>query len=161
LKEENNMPQPMNTERLLAELAKVRAAMPLHRIRRKLKPKSVSERLNARSLNTLSLNTLSMDFELETVADALETMVEETNAVIEALDESLFEQALDIYYAAEELARDPEHAHLVEHVEKMRRSYEAEEGRSIPSKEETLARRARGSAATTMAAGSALVVQPT
>jgi len=148
--------QPMNTERLLAELAKVRAAMPLHRIRRKLKPKPVSERLNAPSLNTLSM----VDFELETVADALETMVEETNAVIEALDESLFEQALDIYYAAEELARDPEHAHMVEHVEKMRRSYEAEEGRPIPSKEETLARRARGSAATAVAGSSALAVQP-
>jgi len=139
------MPQPMNTERLLAELAKVRAAMPLHRIRRKLKPRHTSERLSARSME---------DFELETVADALETMAEETNAVIEALEESMFEQALDIYYAAEELARDPEHAHLIEHVEKMRRSYEAEEGRPIPSKEETLARRARGSAAT-MAGSSA------
>jgi isochorismate hydrolase len=149
----------MNTERLLAELAKVRAAMPLHRIRRKLKPKCTSERLNARSLKTQSLNMQSMqDFELETVAEALETMVEETGAVIEALEESLFEQALDIYYAAEELARDPEHAHLVEQVEKMRRSYEAEEGRPIPSKEETLARRARGSAATMT--GSAQVVQP-
>jgi len=140
---------PMNTERLLAELAKVRAAMPLHRIRRKLKPKHTSERLHARSIE---------DFELETVAEALETMVEETGAVVEALEDSLFEQALDIYYAAEELARDPEHAHLIEHVEKMRRSYEAEEGRPIPSKEETLARRARGSAATMT--GSALVVQP-
>jgi hypothetical protein len=150
------MPQPMNTERLLAELAKVRAAMPLHRIRRTLKPKRTSERLNARSLNTLSME----DFELETVADALETMVEETSAVVEALEESLFEQALDIYYAAEELARDPGHAHLVEQVEKMRRSYEAEEGRPIPSKEETLARRARG-AVSCAAAGSTLVVQPT
>ena len=144
------MQQPMNTERLLAELAKVRAAMPLHRIRRKLKPKRTTERLNAQSVE---------DFELETVAEALETMAEETNAVIEALEESLFEQALDIYYAAEELARDPEHAHLVEHVEKMRRSYEAEEGRPIPSKEETLARRAAG-AASRAAAGSALAVQP-
>jgi hypothetical protein len=140
----------MNTERLLAELAKVRAAMPLHRIRRKLKPKRTSERLNALSME---------DFELETVADALETMVEETNAVIEALEESLFEQALDIYYAAEELAREPEHAHLIEHVEKMRRSYEAEEGRPIPSKEETLARRAAG-AVSCAAAGSTLAVQP-
>jgi hypothetical protein len=154
------MPQPMNTERLLAELAKVRAAMPLHRIRRKLKPKRISARLDARPLNTLSLNTLSMeDFELETVAEALETMVEETSAVIEALEESVFEQALDIYYAAEELARDPEHAHLIEHVEKMRRSYEAEEGQPIPSKEETLARRAAG-AVSCLASGSALVVQP-
>jgi uncharacterized membrane protein YccC len=151
------MPQPMNTERLLAELAKVRAAMPLHRIRRKLRPKRTSERLNAPTLNALWLNTQSIeDFELETVAEALETMVEETGAVIEALEESLFEQALDIYYAAEELARDPEHAHLVEQVEKMRRSYEAEEGRPIPSKEETLARRAR--AASRLAAGA--VVNP-
>jgi hypothetical protein len=149
------MQQPMNTERLLGELAKVRAAMPLHRIRRKLNPKRVSERLNARSLNTLSIE----DFELETVADALESMAEETNAVIEALEESMFEQALDIYYAAEELARDPEHANLIEHVEKMRRSYEKEQGRSIPSKEETLARRAGGSVSR-LASGSALAVQP-
>jgi hypothetical protein len=149
------MQQPMNTERLLGELAKVRAAMPLHRIRRKLSPKHVSERLNARSLNTLSIE----DFELETVADALESMAEETNAVIEALEESMFEQALDIYYAAEELARDPEHANLIEHVEKMRRSYEKEQGRPIPSREETLARRA-GGAVSRLAAGSALAVQP-
>ncbi|HYK04395.1 MAG TPA: hypothetical protein VE974_21775 [Thermoanaerobaculia bacterium] len=145
----------MNTERLLAELAKVRGAMPLHRIRRKLKPKHTSERLHARPLNMQSME----DFELETVAEALETMVEETSAVVEALEESLFEQALDIYYAAEELARDPEHAHLVEQVEKMRRSYEMEEGRPIPSKEETLARRARG-AVSCAAAGGTLVVQP-
>ncbi|HYK04607.1 MAG TPA: hypothetical protein VE974_22840 [Thermoanaerobaculia bacterium] len=71
----------------------------------------------------------------------------------------LFVVQLDIYYAAEELARDPEHVHLVEHVEKMRRSYEAEEGRPIPSKEETLARRAAG-AVSRLAAGSALVNPP-
>jgi len=40
--------------------------------------------------------------------------------------------ALRIYYAAEELARDPANAHLIPHVEAMRRAYEHDYGVPIP-----------------------------
>jgi hypothetical protein len=43
-------------------------------------------------------------------------------------------QALKIYYAAEELAKDPEHAHLIPYVEQMRAIYRRDFGTDIPKK---------------------------
>ena len=44
------------------------------------------------------------------------------------------EKALEIYYVAEELAKQPENAHLIKHVEEMQRAYQAEFGKPIPPK---------------------------
>lgn len=46
-------------------------------------------------------------------------------------------KALEIYYAAEELARDPEHAELIPHVARMREAYERDYGVPIPPKGES------------------------
>jgi len=42
--------------------------------------------------------------------------------------------AMKVYYAAEELAKDPEHAELIPHVEKMREAYSSFYGKPIPPK---------------------------
>ena len=46
--------------------------------------------------------------------------------------EELYRKGLEVYYAAEDLARDPAHAELIPHVEAMRRAHEAQYGRPIP-----------------------------
>jgi hypothetical protein len=124
------------TEQVLEELGKIRAMMPLHRIKqRALKPKrSASERIRARSME---------EFELQALAEALEQMADDAHAISEGIMADLIEKSLDVYYTTEELSRDPEHAHLIEHVEKIRTSYQKDFGRPIPTKEETEQRRAR------------------
>ena len=49
-------------------------------------------------------------------------------------DEEAMEQAMEIYYAAEELAKDPAHAHLIPYVEQMREIYRRDFGKDIPPK---------------------------
>jgi len=73
------------------------------------------------------------DFDVLAVADALSTLAYEIQTHVDRKMEELYQQALDVYYVAEELARDPAHAQLVPHVEAMRRAHEAEHG-PIPPK---------------------------
>lgn len=75
------------------------------------------------------------DFEEQAVVDALGSMVDELHAAIEEKREKLFRDAMEVYYTAEELARDPEHAHLIPHVEAMRAAYEKDYGKPIPPRD--------------------------
>ena len=74
------------------------------------------------------------DFALTTAAESLELIAGQIEALIEHKLETAYRMALDVYYKAEELARDPEHAHLVEHVENMRRAHQEQYGRGIPER---------------------------
>ena len=129
------MQQRLNATRILGELAKIRSAIPLDGLTPVRKQDHDSRRTEARTME---------EFELEAIADAAESLADDIRAVVEAKMQTLMEQALDVYYAAEALARDPEHAHLIEHVENMRRAYAAQYGRAIPTKEETERRRGGG-----------------
>ena len=62
------------------------------------------------------------DFELATVADGLERLTIELSDALDRANAKLRADALRVYYAAEELARDPANAHLIPHVEAMRRA---------------------------------------
>jgi hypothetical protein len=73
-------------------------------------------------------------FEMETLAGALESFAGEVSAAIDDAEQKAMAQALQIYYAAEELAKDPEHAHLIPYVEQMRAVYRRDFGRDIPKK---------------------------
>ena len=126
--------QQLSTEQVLAQLGRLRAAMPLHRIPRHSRPKRTERRLDAHSVE---------DFDGEALAEALETMAEEVHAMVEAASRAVVEQALDIYYALEDLVRDPEHAHLLPHLENMRNAYEKDYGCAVPTKAETEQRRER------------------
>jgi hypothetical protein len=72
------------------------------------------------------------DFEEQAVVDALGSMADELHAAIEEKREKLFRDSMEIYYTAEELARDPAHAHVIPHVEAMRAAYEKDFGHPIP-----------------------------
>src|SRR5262245_4996610 len=71
----------------------------------------------------------------EFTIDALQTLADDMQSVLDRRREMVYRQALDVYYAAEELARDPRHAHLLEHVEAMRRAHEREYGHPPPRRE--------------------------
>lgn len=75
------------------------------------------------------------DFATIGAVESLEVLIEQVHAVAEQKREAAYRTALDVYYATEELARDPEHAHLVAHVENMRRAHQAQYGRPIPPRE--------------------------
>jgi hypothetical protein len=74
------------------------------------------------------------DFDLLATADALESLAAKVRAVVEIKEAALYQKALDVYYATEELARDPANAHLKEQVEKMRDAHERQYGKPIPPK---------------------------
>ena len=74
------------------------------------------------------------DFDTLAVADALGSLARDIQGMVDQRMEQAYRQALDVYYAAEELARSPEHAALLPHVEAMRRAHEAQYGRAIPAK---------------------------
>jgi hypothetical protein len=61
-------------------------------------------------------------FEMETLANALESFAGELSDSIETAQQQAMAGALEIYYAAEKLAKDPDHAHLIPYVEQMRPS---------------------------------------
>lgn len=73
-------------------------------------------------------------FELEALADALETFAGEVSRSVEAAREEAMAKALEVYYLAEELSKDPEHAHLIPHVEEMRAIYRRDFGVDIPKR---------------------------
>ena len=121
-----------DTEQMLARLAAIRRSLPPETLRPRRK---TAERLEAASVE---------DFETAAVTDALESVADDVASVVQNAHDSLFEQALDVYYATETLAADPANAHLIEHVENMRRAYEESYGHPIPTREATLARRTTG-----------------
>lgn len=72
------------------------------------------------------------DFEYGAVADALESIADSLGAAIDDAQANLLTRCLEVYYAAEELSRDPAHADLIPRVEAMRRAYEQSYGKPIP-----------------------------
>lgn len=72
------------------------------------------------------------DFEALALAEGLENLADDLSAAIRKKQAEAMEAALRIYYAAEELARDPANAHIVPHVQRMREAYERDFGRPIP-----------------------------
>src|SRR5687767_8227131 len=99
----------LDTEKILATLAKIRAEMPLDKFP-PAKPRQPTES----DMGPQSLE----DFELLTIAEALESVADDARAVVNGANKALLENALNVYYAAEELSHDPEHAELIPQVEK-------------------------------------------
>jgi hypothetical protein len=72
------------------------------------------------------------DFEYAAVIDALQSFAADVDAVAEEARARVIESALQVYYAAEELARDPANAELIQLVQKMSEAYERDFRRPIP-----------------------------
>ncbi|MCU1244956.1 MAG: hypothetical protein JWN02_866 [Acidobacteria bacterium] len=131
---------PIDAEGILRTLAEVRKVIPkLDGVPGAPAPKRTDERFISGALDVNSLR----EFDYQAVTDGLESVTAELSAALDAAQQKMLDQALDVYYAAVELARDPVHAEMIPHVEQMRRAYEQSYGRPIPSREETEAERRR------------------
>ena len=118
----------MNAEEILAALAEIRARLPY--VKTVAPPAPPPER------GSMIPEAAMADFEGESIAMAAEAMAAELRATVIEVEARALAQALEVYYAAEELARDPEHAGLIPQVEAMRAAYERDYGRPIPPREE-------------------------
>ena len=127
------MEKRMKTEEILGKLAELRRSIPHLSSRPRPETRSlVDARTPAQTME---------EFELATVAEAVGTLAEDVRATIEDAEQRAYESALDVYYAAEELANDPAHPDVIPHVEAMRAAHQKSYGRPIPTKEETEKRR--------------------
>ena len=118
----------MTAAEILDELAKIRERLPEEMRRPGPKPEATS-----RTSFPMSADAMA-DFEQEAIIEALQSLADDVHAGIEKKRAKMMEKALEIYYVAEELAKLPENAHLVPHVEEMQRAYKAEYGKPIPPK---------------------------
>jgi len=117
----------LKAEPILRKLAEMRKSIPSLGDT----PPAPAEDGRTASLDAFPLET-EVDFEYAAVAAGLQSLADDLSAVIEQKRARLEEQALEIYYTAEELARDPEHADLIPLVEQMRQAYEHDHGCAIP-----------------------------
>lgn len=74
------------------------------------------------------------DLEWAAVIEAAESLADEIQTMVDQKRARLFQDCMTIYYALEEQVRDPEHAHLIPLVEKMREAYKRDFGVPIPPK---------------------------
>lgn len=119
--------QKIDVEGILNTLAAVRKQVPY------LADAPTRDTAGATAL--LGTNDEAMEiFELETLANALEPFAGELSDSIEAAQQQAMAGALEIYYAAEKLAKDPDHAHLIPYVEQMRAVYRRDVGTDIPER---------------------------
>lgn len=88
------------------------------------------------ALSPAQLAQAETQFELVAAVNALETLAVEIEVVIARRMDELYAEALHIYYATEELSRDPAHAALLPFVEAMRAAHEQQYGRPIPPRRE-------------------------
>lgn len=72
------------------------------------------------------------DFATLAVAETLMALGAKIKAVLARREEELYQKCLAAYYVAEDLARDPQHAELIPHVEALRAAHERDYGRPIP-----------------------------
>ena len=118
---------------VLEQLAAIRAAIPRHLRPAKPKPPKNDEGATTGSFTGGTLTEDDIEtFEMEAVAEGLESLMSELSESLDAAQERLSKQAMEIYYAAEELAKDPAHADLIPHEQAMREAYEKEHGHPIP-----------------------------
>ena len=73
-------------------------------------------------------------FELESLYHSTGQVAAELEASLDAANARLFDQAMEVYYAAEELSRDPAHADLIPLVEDLRATFEKDMGYPIPAR---------------------------
>ena len=118
----------IDVEGVLNTLASIRKQIPHLPAVPPRRETTVDEPLPADSEEAMEL------FEMETLAVALESFAEEVSAAVDDAQQKAMAEAMKIYYAAEELAKDPEHAHLIPYVEQMRAIYRRDFGKDIPKK---------------------------
>jgi hypothetical protein len=123
------MTKKLEAELILRELAAIRHAIPF------LQPNPPKPDPEGRApLDDGMQSWTEEDFEYAAVEEGLASLAAELRASVDHAYALATQKALEIYYAAEELARDPANAELIPHVERMRESYERDYGTPIPAK---------------------------
>jgi hypothetical protein len=117
----------LEAEPILQKLAEMRKSIPFID---EAPPRPAEDGLTP-MLDGLPLETAE-DFEYAAVAAAVQSLADDLSAVIDQKRARLKEHALEIYYTAEELSHDPEHADLIPLVERMRQAYQNDYGHPIP-----------------------------
>lgn len=84
--------------------------------------------------STIEREQAMEDFEMLAAADSLQILADKIHATVQQREQELYRKCLEAYYVAEELAQDPANAHIVPHVEAMRKSHIASYGKPIPAK---------------------------
>jgi hypothetical protein len=123
----------IDVDALMTLLRQIRESIPEpYRAARKALPQEEgalnSELLEPRALDGDAL----IDFEAAVVVDSIESVAAELREAINNMNAKVLQDALKTYYITEELAKEPENAHLIPHVEAMRKAYEASYGEPIP-----------------------------
>ena len=75
------------------------------------------------------------EFEAHAAAAALVALADDIDTIVQARLAEAYRQGLEVYYAAAALARLPENAHLIPHVEAMRAAHLEQYGKAISEKE--------------------------
>jgi hypothetical protein len=114
-------PKKLDAAQILGQLAEIRRLIPF--LDEKPMRPTFDGRLQARTAE---------EFEYLAVAEGLESLASELSSAVERKYAEAMERALQVYYTAEELSRDPAHADLIPHVQRMREAYEHDFGRPIP-----------------------------
>jgi hypothetical protein len=119
----------IDAEAILRKLAQIRKAIPLIDHDAPLARSNES----ATVLVSHGMDADAVDeFDYAVVAEGFESLANELTAAIDAKQAAALAQSLEVYYTAEELSRDPQHANLIPHVQAMREAYERNYGRAIP-----------------------------
>jgi hypothetical protein len=119
----------LEAEAILEILAQMRKSLPPFE-RNARRP---SEDTRTRFKGDLEVET-EEDLEWAAVIDAVESLADDVQTMVDQKRARLFQDCLKIYYAMEERIDDPEHAHLIPLVEQMREAYQRDFGRPIPPK---------------------------
>jgi hypothetical protein len=121
------LPGKIEAEAILGTLAKLRESIPFELM-------TPPPEWEAPPIAALEMETIE-EFELATVAEGLHRLNAELSEALVRVNAKLLDDCLDVYYATEELARDPANAHLIPLVESMRKAFEHDYGVPIPAKD--------------------------
>jgi hypothetical protein len=126
----NDIPDlpPIDAEAILETLAEIRKSVPQKYMPEKPSTPGTDGRAGNAILQPQSLR----EFDYLAVVDGLESLASDLSEASRIAQEKVLADALHIYYTAEELAKDPEHADLIPHVEKMRQAYLNSYGTPVP-----------------------------
>ena len=131
---------PIDAEGILRELSKVREAIPERFKSPPTAKKPHKELADDRAFMSGPMDADALrEFDYLAVADGLESVAAEISEAVDRMNAKLVDDALRIYYTAEELSRDPkhaEHAELSARVIEMRDAYQKSYGKPIPSRAE-------------------------
>jgi hypothetical protein len=125
--------QKIDAEPILRRCAEIRESIPAEYLDRNRPRPSHEGRMEA--LLGFEPQTPE-DFEYFALHEGVQALADDLHEALTYAHEKGRKMVLKVYYAGEELVRDPQHAHLIPQLEEIRRAYERDYGHPIPPKPE-------------------------